>query len=66
MKKRIAGSLAFDTSVLLELLFSTSPGLKLKEVLKNEEVYGNFSEIRVAELKLFYAGGLAIRRQLSE
>jgi len=34
MRKGLVGSLALDTSSLLELLFSTPHGIKLKEALK--------------------------------
>lgn len=51
MKRGLVGSLAFDTSVILELLYSTPHGSKLKEALKTETVHGNISEISVAEVK---------------
>lgn len=51
MRKGLIGNLALDTGVLLELLFSTSHGLKLREALKSEEVHGNVSGISIAELK---------------
>ncbi|MBO3839610.1 MAG: PIN domain-containing protein [Thermoproteota archaeon] len=51
MRKGLVGSLALDTSSLLELLFSTPHGIKLKEALKSEEAHGNVSTISIAELK---------------
>lgn len=50
MKKGLVGSLAFDAGVVLELLYSTPHGSKLKEAIKNESVYGNISELCVAEV----------------
>jgi predicted nucleic acid-binding protein len=51
MKKELAGNLVFDTSSVLELLYSTKHGTKLKEVLKAEKVEGNISEVTVAETR---------------
>ncbi len=51
MKKELTGSLVFDTSSVLELLYSTKHGTKLKEALKAEKVEGNISEITVAETR---------------
>ena len=50
MKRELEGSLVFDSGSILELLYSTSNGVKLKEVLKAESVEGNISEITVAEI----------------
>jgi predicted nucleic acid-binding protein len=50
MKRGLEGNLVFDSSVILELLYSTSSGVKLKEALKAEKVEGNISEIAVAEI----------------
>jgi len=50
MKRGLEGSLVFDSSIILELLYSTSSGVKLKEALKAEKVEGNISEITVAEI----------------
>ena len=43
--------MAFDTSTLLELIFSTPSGLKLKEALLAERVLGHVSEYSIFELK---------------
>lgn len=51
MRRELAGSMAFDTSTLLELIFSTPSGLKLKEALLAERVLGHVSEYSIFELK---------------
>ena len=51
MRRELAGSMAFDTSALLELIFSTPNGLKLKEALLTEKVLGHASEYNIFELK---------------
>jgi predicted nucleic acid-binding protein len=43
--------MAFDTSALLELIFSTPSGLKLKEALLAERALGHASEYSIFELK---------------
>jgi len=51
MRRELAGSMAFDTSALLELIFSTPSGLKLKEALLAERALGHASEYSIFELK---------------
>jgi len=51
MRRELAGSIAFDTSALLELIFSTPSGLKLKEALLAERVLGHASEYSIFELE---------------
>jgi len=51
MRRELAGSMAFDTSTLLELVFSTPLGLKLKEALLAEKIIGHTSEYNVFELE---------------
>lgn len=51
MKKELVGNIAFDTSVILELLYSTIHGIKLKEALKTEKAHGNISEMTITETK---------------
>jgi predicted nucleic acid-binding protein len=51
MRRRLAGSMALDTSALLELVFSTPPGLRLKEALLEERVIGHTSEFNLFELE---------------
>jgi len=43
--------LVFDAGVLLELLYSTPHGSKIKEGLESETFHGNVSEVSVAELR---------------
>ena len=43
--------MAFDTSALLELIFSTPSGLKLKEAPLAERALGHASEYNIFELK---------------
>ena len=51
MRRELGGSIVFDTSTLLELIYSTEEGKKLKEALKSERVLGNTTEINIAELR---------------
>ncbi len=51
MRRELAGSMAFDTSTFLELVFSTPLGLKLKEALLAERVMGHTSEYNIFELE---------------
>ena len=51
MKKDLSGRLALDTSALIDLLFSTSAGLKLKESLKDRSVEAHTTELHIAELR---------------
>ncbi|NHV98314.1 MAG: type II toxin-antitoxin system VapC family toxin [Thaumarchaeota archaeon] len=60
MKRELEGSLVFDSSSILELLYSTSNGVKLKEALKAEKVEGNISEITVAEISYILCRKLGI------
>jgi predicted nucleic acid-binding protein len=51
MKKELSGSLVFDTSTLLELVYGTERGEKLKDAIKSEKIYCNISELTLTELK---------------
>jgi len=51
MKRELAGSMAFDTSALLELIFSTPPGIMLKEKLLTESILAHTSEFNIFELR---------------
>ncbi|MGB9727725.1 MAG: PIN domain-containing protein, partial [Nitrososphaeria archaeon] len=51
MRKELSGSLAFDTSTLLELVYGTEKGVKLKDAIKSEKIYCNISELTFTELK---------------
>lgn len=51
MKKELSGRLVLDTSVLIELIFSTLSGLKLKQALKNGLVEAHTTELHIAELR---------------
>jgi predicted nucleic acid-binding protein len=51
MRKELTGSMAFDTSTLLELVFSTPLGLMLKEKLLAESIVAHTSEFNIFELK---------------
>ena len=51
MRKELEGSMVFDTGTILELIYSTEGGRKLKEALKSERVLGNTSEVNIAELR---------------
>ncbi|MEM0054099.1 MAG: PIN domain-containing protein [Nitrososphaeria archaeon] len=50
MKRELSGSLVLDTGALLELIYSTEKGLKLKDALKSEKVQANISELTLTEL----------------
>ncbi|MEM3788763.1 MAG: PIN domain-containing protein [Candidatus Bathyarchaeia archaeon] len=49
-KRELSGSLVLDTGALLELIYSTEKGLKLKDALKSEKVQANISELTLTEL----------------
>jgi len=51
MKKGLSGRLALDTSALIDLLFSTSTGLKLKKDLKDGSIEAYTTEMHIAELR---------------
>jgi len=51
MRGELVGSMVFDTSTLLELIYSTERGRKLKEALKSERVLGNTTEVNIAEVR---------------
>jgi predicted nucleic acid-binding protein len=51
MKRDLSGKLALDTGVLIELLFSTPTGLKLKEALKAGLVEAYITEFSIVELR---------------
>jgi len=51
MKRDLSGRLALDASALIELVFSTPAGLKLREALKNEAIEAYTTEIGIAELR---------------
>lgn len=51
MKKGLSGRLALDTSVLIELMFASPAGLKLKEALKDAVIEAYTTELNIAELK---------------
>jgi len=51
MKKDLSGRLALDTSALIDLVFSTTTGLKLKRALKDGSVEAYTTEIHIAELR---------------
>lgn len=51
MKGDLSGKLALDASALIELLFSTPAGLKLREALESEVVEACTTELGIAELR---------------
>lgn len=51
MKIDLSGRLALDTSALIELTFSTSMGLKLKEAMKSGLVEARTTELNITELR---------------
>ena len=51
MRRELAGSIALDTSALLELVYSTRAGLALKEALLEERVLGHVAEYNLIELE---------------
>jgi predicted nucleic acid-binding protein len=51
MRRELEGSMVFDTGILLELIYSTEKGRKLKEALKSERILGNTSEVNIAETR---------------
>jgi len=51
MKNDLSGRLALDTSAMIDLLFSTPAGLKLKEGLKEGVIEVHTTELHIAELR---------------
>ena len=51
MKGDLSGKLALDASALIELVFSTPTGLKLRKALEKEVVEAYTSELGIAELR---------------
>jgi len=51
MRKDLSGRLALDTSALIELTFSTSAGIKLREALKGGLVEAYATELSITELR---------------
>jgi hypothetical protein len=51
MKKDLSGKLALDTSALIELVLSTTSGLKLKEALKAETIETSTTTLNITELR---------------
>jgi len=50
MKRGLSGRLAIDASALIELVFSTASGLKLKEALEKDLIVAYTTELGIAEL----------------
>ena len=50
MKRELAGSLVFDASAVLDLLYSTRGGVKIREALKSEKVSARITEVNLAEV----------------
>ena len=50
MKRELAGSLVFDASAVLDLLYSTRGGVKIREALKNEKVSASITEVNLVEV----------------
>lgn len=51
MKKDLSGRLVLDTSALIELVLSTTAGLKLREALKAETVETSTTTLNITELR---------------
>lgn len=51
MRRGLSGRLALDTSALVELVFSTPIGVKLKDALKDGLVEACTAELSIAELR---------------
>jgi len=51
MKRDLSGRLVLDTSALIELIFSTSTGLKLKKALIDGLAEACTTELNIAELR---------------
>ena len=50
MKRELAGSLVFDASAVLDLLYSTRGGVEIREALKSEKVSASITEVNLAEV----------------
>ena len=51
MKRELTGNIVLDTTPLLELIYSTIGGIKLKEALKAERLQANITEVTLTELR---------------
>jgi predicted nucleic acid-binding protein len=51
MKRELVGSMVFDTGTLLEMLFSTPNGIKIREALKAGSLSARICELTVAETR---------------
>ncbi len=51
MKKELKGSMAFDASILLELLLSTEGGRIVRDALLKGELFGYATELAIVEAK---------------
>lgn len=51
MRRDLSGKLVLDTSTLIELVFSISIGLKLKEALEMDSLKLYTTELSIAELR---------------
>lgn len=51
MKKDLSGRLVLDTSALIELVLSTTSGLKLREALKAESIETSTTTLNITELR---------------
>ena len=51
MRRELRGSIAFDASVLLELLLSTPGGALVRDKLLSGELFGYATELAVVEAK---------------
>ena len=50
MIDKLKGTLAFDTSVLIELVFSTSRGNKIKHLLEANQIDAHVTDLSICEL----------------
>ena len=61
MKEDLNGKLALDTSVLIELVYSTSGGSKLRENLKQGLAEAFTTELNIAELRYVLCRNLGLK-----
>lgn len=61
MRRGLSGRLALDASTLIELIFSTLAGLKLKEAMRDGLIEAHTTELSIAELRYVLCRKLGLK-----
>lgn len=60
MRRELEGDMVFDAGPILELIYSTSGGIRIREALKSEKLRCNISEVTLAEVSYILCRKLGI------